>query len=296
MITLDDAVRLFEEKKLGTLGQRDRAMAEAFIWQATPKSQRPDRRRSAGIAEYFIAHGADSLYEVKARHQLYRALGAESLLWDEIDRNGMLLGTAVRLLKEAEVIQKQTGGSIEHAIAKVLDGYHGPNTTLRRTPSGQRFKVRGPKVRPPSSPFARGRPQMNLFTEVREAVETYLAEALASMPAQEARDARVEILTEFDLAVLAAGRAVARAQHLLEEPRREEVRDACLRLGIATPHNGRAPDMQAAKKAYRALVLQLHPDRRGGADDMRDALEASIAAYRTLEDYALYLNSKKETG
>lgn len=294
MITLDDAIRLFEEKKLATLSQRDRAAAEAFIWQATPKNQRPDRRRSAGIGEYFVANGAESLYEVKQRYQLYRALGTESLLWDEIDR-GMLLGTAVRLLKEAERIQKQTGGSLEHAITAALDSYHGPNMEMRRAPSGQRYKVRSPKVRPPSSPFARGRPQMNLFTEVREAVEAYLADALASLPDRESRDVRVEVLTEFDLAVLAAGRAVARAQHLVEEPRREEVRDACLRLGIATPYNGRAPDMHAAKKAYRALVLQLHPDRRGGADDMRDALEACITAYRTIEDYALYLNSKKET-
>lgn len=302
MITLDDAIRLYTQKQLHTLRHRDRALVEALVWQMTPKGERrePGTPRWSGIGEFFAAQSpeaerAESASDIKARHTLHRALGSESLLWDEVEKNGMSLRTAIRVLRDAIRIKKQVGGPIEHAMRAALDAYHGPNMETRTTQGGHRYKVRSTRVRPPTStPFARGAAHSRLFTDVRAAVETYLVEALAEMPEHEANDARLEVLGEFDLAVLAAARAVARARHLVEQPKREEVRDACLRLGIPTPYNGRLPDMHAAKKAYRALVLQLHPDRRAGSDVMRDALEATISAYRTLEDYTLYVNNQKE--
>lgn len=304
MITLDDAIRLYTQKQLHTLRQRDRALVEALVWQMTPKGERrePGTPSWTGIGEFFATQGTDSeraesASDIKARHTLYRALAPDSLLWDEVEVKGMSLRTAIRVLRDAHRIKKQVGGALEHAVRAALDAYHGPNMETRKTATGNQYKVRSTRVQSPpstSTPFARGAAHSRLFTDVRAAVEAYLLDALADMPEHEAHDARLEVLGEFDLAILAAARTVARAHHLVEQPRREEVRDACLRLGIPTPYNGRVPDMQAAKKAYRTLVLQLHPDRRAGSDDMRDALEATIGAYRTLEDYTLYVNNRKE--
>ena len=296
MITLDDAIRYYTEKRMNELRARDRAQVEALVWSMTPKNERltPGGRGRSDIGEFFVAQGADGYNDVKFRHTLHRALGTESMLWDEIETKGMTLSAAARVLRNAIEIRKQTGGGLEHAISAALDSYHGEHRETRVSQRGTKYKVRSPNIRPKTTPFARGKAQTKLFTEVRAAIEAYVTEALAGMPEYEANDARLEIVSEFDLAVLSAARIVARAHHLVEEPKREAVRDACLRLGIATPYNGRAPDMQAAKKAYRGMVLQLHPDRRGGTDDTREALEAAIAAYTTLEDYMLYLNSKRD--
>lgn len=268
--------------------QRERARCEALLWAATLPSERVALGSKMGIGCLAAKLGTTS-FQVECRAVLHAADVVE--LWDEVDR-GMPLSTAVRILRKAK--HRVTGRALREAVLEVLGEYGGDGTYVARTAGGGYVRRRAARNK---VPLAQGQAQSRLWTTVRNALMAYLDGELRSVEADEARVARAEAAAEIDAALLGVTRAVARAMaHEAKGPRRRKLVEACQQLGVAPPPVGKPADVAKAKKAMKRLVMEYHPDARGGDESARPALEAALAAYGVIEDYNRTLGTDKPFG
>lgn len=59
---------------------------------------------------------------------------------------------------------------------------------------------------------------------------------------------------------------------------------ACEALGLF-PRNRIPVDFQEARKKFKSLATQFHPDRNDGSEDMRKQYQAAVEAWEIVKDY-----------
>jgi hypothetical protein len=276
----------------GAQTQRAKAIFEERLWRAAPPAVRRVTRRALYLKEMLdLPVGANA---IEVRGTLLSS-GVE-LLWDRIDAKGstMPLYTAARMLREA---RKQVDVPLIEALVALLMEYDA--RPVAYTSRGKAMRKR-PMTRINRQPQSPPRVASTFWSKLRRDIDVFTTARLAGLPAHD-----IETLArslEGDLKVLLdewqsrVHFAKARANGTALEVRvsRRKLADACHAFALVAPRFGDPVDMLEAKKRWRMLAKEYHPDKRGGATV--DQFHAVEEAWRVLQTYETQRNKEKTNG
>ncbi len=260
----------------------EKAEHEAALWAARASDPPMGPRQRRGIellSEKLPASG----YEIRQRNALWLAGATAAPLWSRLERGVLTLGEAVRYLRQAERERKQTRGDVPARLAQLLDI---EATSLR----SERASDRDASVPPPIGREA-------FLAGVRTLVGAYAAHALAGHDAPSAARLRRTLEADIATAVTAFHATVRHASksdldtHVITGVSRRRLVDACRTLSMDPPRVAHAADALRAKKQYRALARLFHPDVPGAPANAAEVFANASAAYKTITDYNLSLES-----
>lgn len=262
------------EKLKGTLPARRRAELEQKLYDLLPRDRQRDKH---GMPEALRKAYNLPFYEVKQRITL-RLAGEDAVsLWGAID-DGLALATAVNLLREARRRAQSRGTRVDLEVEEGLANYE-DRTVQCRTAGGKRYRRR---------PDARFTPDVEKALDtIREASKSYVSRAGVTLDRTTRARLSGELMAEIEAILKAFALRVAREEAAAKTdkqqlPIRREVVDACEVLGIRSPAPGTLPDLVEAKKRFRFLTKQYHPDTTG-SDASRGAFEAVVQAFELLK-------------
>lgn len=273
------AVALDELKDRG-IGERRRAELEARIYALVPGDQ---RRSGRSDTESVLRR----LYQLEGgigcRSVLHNAGAVADPLWRLVDEEGVAIGTASRLLTEARKRARARATEVAVEIDEGIDAWM-HRTVLSQTADGRKFR-RTVEVREPSPEEA--------LAEIRRAVTVYVDAFGKSIERAAARRLAAETVADLDALLQGVVLRVRREQKRATDAAAEErpmltlrtVRDACELLTVQAPRvHGQPVDIDAARKRYRTLARQYHPDVTG-RPETSDLFQAVVAAFRDIETY-----------
>lgn len=279
MIVDEIVRRLRSDEKLPS---RRRAELEEQLYDLTDD---PDGKRGikGGVPEYLRVRYDLPFYDVRSRHTLLLAGGVAESLWQAIDEHEMLPSTACTLLREARRRSDLSGQSLEVEVENGLDAWLDRAVVRTNKDTGRRHRSRMPNRAPPSPREA--------LDQIRACATAYTERVGVTLDRHTRKRIVSDLMSEVD--ALLAGlllrvkreEARARTQQAPPAMPRHELVDACELLGIPHPTPSRpAIDMGEAKKRYRIIVAQTHPDRTRD-DASRPAFEAAVKAMDVIKRY-----------
>ena len=218
-------------------------------------------------------------YSLRNRRDLHLAGEAAEPLWVRIE-NGMPLGTAVKILKEAKQNRDLIGydKAVDEALAK--RGYRVERAVKLVE------KEEAPAAPAPESITT----SRALFNSLTDTLTHYLQKQLSSVPEQD----RELLIEEFERDISsviqlhgAKWRRMALKQREQQMVTRAEFHQALLTLHMDPPKHGtKLPQLLTqANKQKRTLARMYHPDLHGGRDETRPQYEAVIEAFLVVQQY-----------
>jgi hypothetical protein len=265
-----------------------KAQIEDRIWNLVlPAERRPYKSKPR-----YLAHAlGGAINQYAQRAYLLKAKG-NTELWRRVDHEGMLATTAVRLHREARVLEKRRKIPFIDALMTVLGEYDSlpkRGKTRARNPSKlsrvkdrqvQQARKRAKQVRENGDTF---------WKELRESIREYV---VAHLPDGEVVDIDpVWRALETDLKVVIEdfqsrlSRLRREQRETLEPIKRSRLRDACQTLHLDPPTKTKPLDMARVRKQKRVLARAYHPDAHGGDDSMRAQYNAVLDAYHVIEQW-----------
>ena len=252
--------------------QKDKAEAEADIWNAVPTHE----RSSGGIGGHLSKVLGTSVYEISLRHSVWRAGSAADPVWERLDGE-MTLSTARTVLKKARA-RARTEGTLRNAILREMEDYDrsdgnklGSGKTSRRA-----YQERDGESR-------------KFWSSLRTTVTDWFKSTLREdVPKTETDRLVKEFLVDVDIVFrdhqLRLGRTAAQ-QEEKKKVGRKAVLSACQTLGVDPPGVGKRPDMIQAKKKMRSLGREYHPDRNPGDPNVSNLFHEVMEAWETIQAY-----------
>lgn len=217
----------------------------------------------------------ETVYSLRTRRDLLIAGKAAHPLWVHVD-NGMPLGTAARILREAR--QKRSVIGYERAVDEELSkrGYKVERVTS------------SPETEPDAPEFIGS--SKALFNMLRTTLNQHLTRELSSMPPQE----RELLVNEFERDVSALislhkikWRRMADTQREQKMITRAQFHGALLTLHMDPPKHSTplAQLLKQANKQRRSLARMYHPDMHGGSEETLPQYKAVIEAFLIIQQY-----------
>jgi hypothetical protein len=260
--------------------ERERARLESTIFRTVPREDRRKTRTNGSIASVVGPILNHSEYLITLRLRLLRA-GVEAI-WERIDGpEQMPMRTAVRLLNQARVRGHAQNLMFDEAFRQELDEYDNLEVCSRVQGRPFRKKPMGPRKTARAT-----------WGSVRAAVRALVERELrgvnerARERLEKQMDVEIDTLFEALTARVHRAKKAGDTQDVLPQAVRTDrnhLRAACQTLGIDPPKPGKEANGSAAKKNFRRLVHECHPDVAGDAG--RPQYEAVVAAYRYIEQY-----------
>lgn len=261
-----------------SLSQRELAVLEAEIRKHSPSTE-VDNRGTA-IDRWMAAQLGGTGYAYRHRWTLIRMEGVEAL-WERIE-NGLALGTAIRILREAKQragARYKTPSVMRKALAEELAVH-------------DRLEPTAVRAEPPRDGAQRGTwtNDREFWSFLRRNIVDFADQNL--MDVAEMDRARLVENIERDLDSL-----IKHHQHRWYEARRDGAKhvkvnkrrlsDACHALHMDLPRRGSdlAAFLRKANVQKRTLARAYHPDSNRGDDSLRPSYEAVIQAYATIEQW-----------
>lgn len=300
---MPSAAELIEKYRQTQAGltEYERAVLEREVYdQATLEGLRTGKEfRAAYLAR--VLGGSRYNYENR-----FALLKAPAILWDRVDKEQMLVRSAVEIHRRA--LQASFNGSIPYhqALKAILAEYDAGAPTVLA--SGKVFrkglkprekdvrpsKVKEVKAKPdpkasvPSPNSARG-----TWHAIRQAMVQMLNERLSECDETFANSIREEFLLELQALCTVYQNRIQRVAATARGTRRDapsmaldDVNEALMTLSHdPIGRLGDHVDSNQLKKSYRNLVKRYHPDQNGGNDVLRRNFEAVQQAHRLIEDY-----------
>jgi hypothetical protein len=303
----------------GAATQRRRTEIELALWNKASAEER-ERARFGGVrrAEWVVRKlglASDRAHEVERRMALFGYGTAADVLWARLEAD-LTLSAAAALAVEAKKTRRG-GETLKAAVERCLAAYdsrpyvrHVEGGKIARLNSPQRLQASTPKQKQKqksakSTPRAGGKltraeitlPAGTFWQQVRALLGPYLHERLQGL--DEATVARERERFEQDLKVLFAETASrvdrARRDHQPLGPAlaRRRLRDACQVLRLDPPTTATARWLTAAKRRFRTLAKEYHPDRRG--DATRPQYDAVLEAWQHIQDFYEHIGEGEHT-
>lgn len=259
--------------------QREKAAYESKLWDRSSKAERQACRGRAMVWLSKLLGDSVSQYQITVRLSLHLAR-VPQLFWDRLDKGGMTLGTAHKLLIVARKRPK-TGESLDEALLAELiryDQISGSHTmpngsVVRRTRPVDR--LRGSTKRKKISD--KDLSVREKWSQIRDLMGELIAEQAGDIAELGRQELFERLETDLKAAVSAFGsRLRTLRQSGFTEISRREVSVACQLYNIPLPKPGRPIDLKLAKTRKHQLLRHLHPDTGGSGDgqDMRTINDA----------------------
>jgi hypothetical protein len=256
--------------------EQQKALAEARLWAlAAPSEKAQALRRSVWLVS-ILPGNVMGVFELRQR-----LLGAPQTLWDHIHTKKIGLRTAVDLWRDAEHRALAEGGDAVQILAELLTKHDSlPNT---RIVNGHIVKVRSKVSHFREPPGKRGR---GIWVALRQAIGSIVKHKADRLKIAELEQQELfnwlerEIMSVID----SFDNRVGRFRQGKVEVTRRQVLQACHVLHVEPPSPGEAVDIGAAKKNYRRLLHEYHPDK-SRAENAAVLYQAVIEAFDTIEQY-----------
>jgi hypothetical protein len=263
---------------LAATTERARAEVEESMWrQVGSQAPKPDPR------DWIHLYVPEcTVNEIEKRRRVFTARSLAETLWARIDgTEKMPASTAARLLTEARKRAVINGTSNEQALSAVLSDYD-------KLPT---FMFKGKVFRKTVTHRQHAAVDRQHWQRVREAIRALVDHELAKHSDASTRAIlRGQIDTEIDGLVKlltrrvqravedskAAHNSVASSANAALNAERKNLRDACDTLSIDRPRSGIVDHalLLRAKKNFRALAKEHHPDHGGSAERYQAVVEA----------------------
>jgi len=249
---------------------KEKAEIETTLWEALTPDER--QRKYAGyryryIKTFFLTESARS---IEMRRALLSAGTLADSLWLHVDARRITLSTAYDIIK---IARRQTKDPAAQLVI-VED-------TLSRYLTTGRLKAQS-KKKPKS--YAYG-------NQVANSIIDYMSEQIDDRDDIEklAKTIRLDVHALFEEYRQKTRTLNARSKNraaFADHPRvtRRRVQNAFTTLGMSIPKPAEEIDLAVASRKKRQLARKYHPDLAGN-EDLRDAYEAVIDAYQTIEQY-----------
>lgn len=231
----------------------------------------------------------ETIYAVKMRRQLLLKGDAGEPLWELIDRD-LPLSAALDIVRKAKAARIQAEPMMT-AVRRVAAEYQA-RPAARTLPGNKVTRAASPAERKTSKASV-GQTNLKrgpdtLLAQVRELCREYARSRLPDHGA-DVVDAEVRRL-ETDLKVVVEQfevrvRALHRREPLHLVLNRRQVKSLCEILLLDPPKNMQAISeawKAKAKRQFRTLARQCHPDTHGGSETLRARYEAVVAAWEKL--------------
>lgn len=275
--------------------QRERSRIEGLMWELAPKEV-----RRLGLAKWLNKLLDTPVQPVEARSKLRLQEGDAEALWARVDGpERMLVHTAGGVMSRAKMRAKAEAIPLVRAIERELAEYD--TWLLRTTPAGT-YRFRPPRPRGSvmgqiHAKTAKTTTDVNMARELwataRAAFKRIVDYELRDLADRHTKElllgqSMVEIETAITMLQGRVNRArinasVNGAPIVAVVDDRKAVRDACATLGVDAPGRGEHVDhalYMAAKKNFKRLVREYHPDQGGDVD----RYDAVVKAMRAVEE------------
>lgn len=225
-----------------------------------------------------------NFYEMKHRLTLNLAGSVTDPYWNLLDTKELLLGTAVRLLREARRRSQQKGTSLDVEVEEGLISWEDRSTVCKNKTTGRSYRR---KVNPRTAP-----PITEALEKIRACARDYADRKASHLDTRTKRRLVNEMMADIDAALGSllhriqredAKAASAAASAARNTPRRAVV-EACEALHIRPPTPTKPLDMNEVSTRFWALVKKYHPDVTGN-EDSRALYEQVVQARETLKRY-----------
>lgn len=278
-----------------------RASFEERLWQAAPGPARQGRKRQQYLGA-LLDDAPSSRYHIEQRGRLLRA---PQELWDRVEA-GMPLRTAVVVLTRARKRKMDGTDSLEVCVQLELEAYDKiPNTvclpdgTVIRKRAMDALPQRKPPMESPLGKKSQGRPRSaaSFWNKLRREVADYAAERLRGV--SEVVADQLWRSLERDLNVLLDDwqKRLYQERHRNSLPvvvvGRKTIVEFCRTLHLDPPAMGGLVDLAQAKRRWKRLANEYHPDRRG--ESTRHIFEAVKAAWDGIQQYNAQIGSGSGT-
>lgn len=272
--------------------ERARAEHEAHVLLEIRREHEDEREWSRIIHQASEVLGT-SIYELRARRQLFTYGDLSEPLWDHVDGD-MSIKTAVELVRHARKIRvapEPTAAVVARVVAEyyarpfVRTQANGKVTRHHAAPGATNGTEKAPRTA-----AAPAGASGHVFLKIRELCVEY-ARSRAPDHDADTIDSEVRRL-ETDLKV-ALENFADRLQTLRKNAPlravlgRRQIVAACQALLIDPPRDIRnvsAAWKAKAKRQFRNLARECHPDTHGGSESLRERYEAVVAAWNFLRD------------
>ena len=286
-MTRDELVALWRTQTT----ERDRATVEAEIWGAASAAE----RKAAGNCEKFLRGVLGiPMRQVRVRTNLIWAGKAADALWLRVDGPEHLAPEAARgLLKRAKLRSAAEAICLAEAVDRELAEYD--TWRPHRTEDGRLYRKQAQRNRRGMRANAVGAAR-DRWQTVRAAIWRVVDAELEGVADVHARATlRSQIEAEVSAMMALLNERIRRSRQnasLNGAPPaapangRKALRDACAILSVDPPSTVARVDhatYMAAKKNFRALVREYHPDA-SGTEDTRGRYQAVVAALATVEE------------
>jgi len=274
--------------------QRERAEMEGRMFELASKDD-----RKGGCAKWVARTLSVSLRPAEARNSLRQAGPAAEALWARVDgTERMLLESASGALSRARLRAVAENVALVEAVARELAEYdtwnlHSTKNGTFRKPT-QRARGFGKRSTHEQRKRIKSRPSgsaRDLWSAVRAALKRVVDAELAELADSHAREVlRGQMEAELSGAVdLLHTRVRTAKKHsqldgvpsiLNVDVERRKLRDACLVLSVDPPAPGKFiihAVYAVAKRNYKRLVREYHPDHGGNVERYHAVVEAMQA-------------------
>jgi hypothetical protein len=303
-MTEDEQASLIEQYK-ATTTEKEKAAIEDRLWDGLSREERNKTRKRNWMTERVGPAGRDAEF----RSRVYHLGPAVDALWNLVDSGAITLRVAVELARNAKKLSKSKQLPLQFTVLTVL-------SKSRKVPAHVRHEMAEtvkvntavptgePQAGAPFAPFApppleNGAPKSSTIThtktllrQLRATISQYVALKVEDptdtgvLSALQILEAEIESAFNAFTEKLSRIRSAKRedAQFMDQISRRDLIR-ACQLLGVDSPKPGGPVDMKRAKKTFKVLVHQYHPDTQGGSHAMQEQYEDVLAAYQLLKNY-----------
>ena len=286
-----DAFQTLLTQWSATTSQREMAALEQRMWSQTT---REERRGFEGFAQWARKKLGKSQYEIRARSQLHLAGDAAEDLWARIDgTEKMLITSAAKLVGRAKVRAMSEACSLGEAIARELHDYDSwipaiqdDGGTYRKRPMRPRGFARRDDGGTPKSGSGNVAESRALWAAVRAAIKRLAEFELRRLADTHTRDllrGQLEaetsgLMDQFRARIdTAKRRSTSGSETTIGADDSGALRDACELLSVDAPRPGEVVThvvYMTARKHYKALVREYHPDHGGDVVRYRAVVEA----------------------
>jgi len=271
--------------------ERERAQLEVELWRLAPRSVRGLATAQAWLCKTLAPFGSADVVRtrnVDARQRLQNGGDVVGPVWDLIDGpEHMTLQSGARILSSARQAAKINHTTVEEEVAKAIKSY----LSLTKFVLGD-----GRTFRRMARDANRLSARRDNWGSVRAAIKRIVYAELDSIADANAKSrlrSQIEVEISSLVHILTARvRRVKETASLDKSPARvsdkklrQRLREACQLLSVDAPAPGHPVDLltyQKAKKNYRSLVKEYHPDT-SGTEDTRESYQAVIDAMILIE-------------
>ena len=286
MTSMEELIELY---KLD-MTEKERAELEAQIWNLVPRDE-----RIGGIDDHLSSKLGVTGYAMRERHFLFRASKTAEALWKRID-GGMTLHAAVTVMRKSRRAAQSEGISVVEALEKELEKYDTTGYEIK-SPDGKVIRKTKPSRLPDpdeTSTIPNTKEGRDFWNSIRRMFADYLNGRLAECDPMEADNIRRTVESDLNTVLIDMQKMISKASRQampIRSVSRQSIVQACHTLGMNPPAPGKMVDIGVAKRQRKLYARQYHPDVHGGSEVTRPLFEATITAYKVIEQYNENLKS-----